>query len=41
MTAGQSAEFLQTDWMRAFRNQVGIDEGCMGELIIGVVVDIL
>src|SRR4030095_9048508 len=40
-TAGQSAKLIQIDWVCALRNQVGVDELEVGELILGVVVDIL
>ena len=41
LTARQSAELIQIDRVRAVCCQVGVDEGEMGDLIFGVVVDVL
>jgi hypothetical protein len=40
-TAFYSAKLIKVNLLLAFRDQIGVDEGCVAELILGIVVDIL
>ena len=40
-TTGQGAKLIQVDRLSSIRNQIGVDEREVGELILGIVVDIL
>ena len=40
-TAFYSAKHIKVNLLLAFRDQIGVDEGCVAELILGIVVDIL
>ena len=39
--ARQSAELIQIDWLRAFRDQICVQEILVSELILGIVMDVL
>src|SRR4029077_19476495 len=39
--AHQSAKLIQIDGFGAFRGQIGVKERCVGNLIVGVVVNVL
>ena len=41
LTAFQSAKVIKVNWLCALRKQIGIEEGGVAELILGIVVDIL
>ena len=41
LAARQGAELVQVDRVRAVRLQVGVDEGGVADLVVGVVVDVL
>jgi hypothetical protein len=41
LAAGQRAELVQVHGLLAVRLQVGVDEGGVGDLVVGVVVDVL
>ena len=41
LAAGQGAELVQVDRFRAVRLEVGVDEGEVADLVVGVVVDVL
>jgi len=41
LAAGQGAELVQVDRLRAVRLQVGVEEGVVADLVVGVVVDVL
>ena len=39
--AWQRSKRVEVDWLRAFRLQIGVQEGRMAQLIIGIVADVL
>jgi hypothetical protein len=41
LTAFQSAKLIKVNWLCGLRNQIGVEEGGVAELILGIVVDIL
>ena len=41
LTAGQSTKLIQIDGIGPFRSQIGVKERGVGDLIVGVIVDVL